>query len=208
LLAPIALISLGIIDFSSQFPPKSTNISTRISRKSPSRKKRALDRLKLARRTAFTSSSQSAPLLPAGPQHPLDFLAPAPLPRARRSLHHAPATPLRSKAHRPASPPSDLAAAIPAPAVARTPAPAAHQAHRPAAHLPPPRSAPRQHHHASATQAPPQLATPRACQHAIHPCSARSLLDACTRRLAQLHFASRLPNSAWLPAHSPTPPGR
>jgi hypothetical protein len=41
-LAPIPLISLGIIDFSFRFPPKSTNSSRRISQNSASRKKPAL----------------------------------------------------------------------------------------------------------------------------------------------------------------------
>jgi hypothetical protein len=45
-LAPIPLISLGIDNFLFQFPPNSTNISSRISQKSPSRKKPASDRLK------------------------------------------------------------------------------------------------------------------------------------------------------------------
>jgi hypothetical protein len=41
-LAPIPLISLRIIDFSFQFSPKSTNISTRISQKSANWLKPAL----------------------------------------------------------------------------------------------------------------------------------------------------------------------
>jgi hypothetical protein len=49
-LAPIPLISLRIDDFIFQFAPKSKNISPRISRKSPSRKKPASDRLKPAHR--------------------------------------------------------------------------------------------------------------------------------------------------------------
>jgi hypothetical protein len=47
-LAPIPCISLEIVNFLSKFLPKSMNISTRISRKSPSWKKPALDRLKPA----------------------------------------------------------------------------------------------------------------------------------------------------------------
>jgi hypothetical protein len=47
-LAPISCISPRIVDFSFQLPPKLTNISTRISQKSPSRKKLASDRLKPA----------------------------------------------------------------------------------------------------------------------------------------------------------------
>jgi hypothetical protein len=41
-LAPIPLISLEFVDFLSQFPPKSTNSSRRISRKSLNRQKPAL----------------------------------------------------------------------------------------------------------------------------------------------------------------------
>jgi hypothetical protein len=101
-LAPIPLISLGFIDFSLQFPPKLTNVSSRISRKSASRKKpahrpaKASHRLKPAHRPAK-----------AGPQFSCARSRSTASPRAPQLLSHhrqPPARPARQARQPPVQP--------------------------------------------------------------------------------------------------------
>jgi hypothetical protein len=86
-LAPIPFISLGIINFLFQFPPKSTNISTRISRK-------VANRLKPELRPAKAGTPAKAGPSPAKAGHHLV--------NARRVLLAHPVQPL---GHSSSSPP-------------------------------------------------------------------------------------------------------
>jgi hypothetical protein len=111
-LAPIPLISLGIIDFPLQFPPKSKNFATRISRKSP-------NRLKPDLRPAKTGPPAKAGPRPAKAGPPSGQL-PSQFPnRARAPAHRSascsarqprpPSSARTTSAHRPAGPPAHQA---------------------------------------------------------------------------------------------------
>jgi hypothetical protein len=110
-LAPIPLISLGIDDFSSHFPPKSKNFVTRISQKSP-------NRLKPDLRPAKAGPPANASLASASLSHPAPSLhlrpcsarpaprrrcpAPtcAPCPGPAHPHHASPSSAPRSQPHR------------------------------------------------------------------------------------------------------------
>jgi hypothetical protein len=118
-LAPIPRISPRIIDFLSDFPPKSMNFSSRISRKSASRKKLARKLAKAGHRLRPDHRPAKAGPLPAGQRRtwpssiPL-LLATRPIARARLhraalpthpscSLHRIASQRPRSAPHRPCS---------------------------------------------------------------------------------------------------------